>query len=287
MPEAHALTEYGMEAGQPSRTAMAAAMHRAAHQKIEGGATFSDPYALRIIGRDARKKLDQWAAALQRRPLRFFIAARHRFADEKLALAARRGTRQAVIVGAGLDTTALRGVEDVQYFEVDHPATQAWKRLRLAEEGLEPPDELVFAPVDFERQSLGDGLAAAGFDATRPTIFIWLGVVPYLTDGAIAATLDFIASVPSAEVVFDYANPPDQLDPKLQQRHAKRAERVAALGEAWLSYFDSAELEARLRGLGAVEIEDLGPLEIQRYIFGIPEPRYSGAGGHILWARWG
>ena len=273
----------------PSRTALGAAMHRAAHQKIEGGATFADPYALKIIGSEARHRLDEWAAVEQRRRMRLFIAARHRFADQKLALAIERGTRQVVIVGAGLDTTALRGADDVEnirYFEVDHPATQAWKQERLAEEGIDPPGALTFAPVDFERQSLGEGLAAAGFDAALPAIFIWLGVVPYLTEAAIFATLGFIASVPGAEVVFDYANPPDQLGEKLQQAQAERAAHVAAIGEPWLSYFDSAELKMRLRALGAVEVEDLGPLEIQRHIFGVPQPRYSGAGGHILWARW-
>jgi methyltransferase (TIGR00027 family) len=197
--------------------------------------------------------------------------------------------RQVVVVGAGLDTTALRGIEDaedVRFFEVDHPATQAWKRRRLAEEELEMPDTLVFAPVDFERQNLAAGLAAAGFAGSEPAFFIWLGVVPYLTEAAIDATLGFIASVPAAEVVFDYANPPSQLDRKLRDRHAKRAARVAALGEPWLSYFDSAALAKKLGALGAVEVEDLGPLEIQRYIFGIPEPRYGGAGGHIVWAQW-
>jgi len=273
----------------PSRTALAAAMHRAAHQKLEGGATFSDPFALPIIGREARRRLDGWAASPQRRLMRLFIAARHRVADERLATAAAGGVRQAVIIGAGLDTTALRGLEDaggMRYFEVDHPATQAWKRQRLAEEGLEPPGSLAFAPVDFEQETLSDGLGTAGFDFSRPAFFIWLGVVPYLTEAAVFSTIETVAGVPGAELVFDYPNPPEQLGPRYAARHLKRAGRVAALGEAWLSYFDSDDLGRRLRGLGAAEIEDLGPLEIQRYIFSIPEPRYAGPGGHILWARW-
>jgi methyltransferase (TIGR00027 family) len=273
----------------PSRTAMAAAMHRAAHQMVEDGATFHDPFALPLIGAEARRGLAGWAASPQRRLMRLFIAARHRVADEKLAMAAARGVRQTVIVGAGLDSTALRGVaeaEDMRYFEVDHPTTQIWKRQRLAEEGLEPPDGLAFVPVDFERETLAGGLENAGFDAHRPAFFIWLGVVPYLSGTAIFETLGTIAEVPGAEVVFDYANPPEQLGSRLAARHAKRAARVATLGEPWLSYFDSAELGRRLRALGAGEIDDLGPLEIQRYVFAIPEPRYAGAGGHILWARW-
>ena len=273
----------------PSRTALAAAMHRAAHQKLEGGATFSDPFALPIIGREARRRLDGWAASPQRRLMRLFIAARHRVADERLATAAAGGVRQAVIIGAGLDTTALRGLEDaggMRYFEVDHPATQAWKRQRLAEEGLEPPGSLAFAPVDFEQETLSEGLGTAGFDFSRPAFFIWLGVVPYLTEAAIFTTLGMIAGVPGAEVVFDYANPPGQLDPVLRESHARRAANVAAIGEPWLSFFDSDDLAGRLKALGAAEIDDLGPEEIRRRVFGNPEPSPFRRGGHILWARW-
>ena len=116
------------------------------------------------IGRDARRGLDTWAASPQRRAMRLFIAARHRVADEKLAMAIAHGVRQVVILGAGLDTTALRAEDgEVRYFEVDHPATQAWKRQQLAEEGLDVPDALTFAPVDFERGTLAEGLAAGIF----------------------------------------------------------------------------------------------------------------------------
>jgi O-methyltransferase involved in polyketide biosynthesis len=66
----------------------------------------------------------------------------------------------------------------VRVFEVDYPATQGWKRERLKQAGLAVPASLTFAPVDFERQSLADGLSAAGFQASRPAFFQWLGVVP-------------------------------------------------------------------------------------------------------------
>jgi methyltransferase (TIGR00027 family) len=278
-----------MEAGQASRTALGAAMHRAAHRTLEAGAVFTDPYALKIIGSQARERLDEWAGAPQRRPMRLFIAARHRVADEKLADAASRGVRLAVIVGAGLDTSALRGVPtapDMAFYEIDHPATQAWKRQRLKEEGIEPPVGLKFAPVNFETGTLKDGLAAAGFDAGKPAMFVWLGVVPYLTENAIFETLVFIATVPQAEVVFNYANPATQMSAAYAQRHHERAAHVSAIGEPWISYFDSADLARRLRGLGVVEIQDLGPADIQPDIFGVAQPTYAGAGGHILWARW-
>jgi methyltransferase (TIGR00027 family) len=276
-----------MDPAAPSRTALAAAMHRAAHQSIEGGTVFGDPFAHQIIGAGARARLADWAAAPERAAMRMFIAARHRLADDKLAAALAHGIKQVVIVGAGLDTTALRqDREDVRYFEVDHPATQAWKGERLAEAQLAVPENLTFAPVDFEAQSLADGLASAGFDAAQPAFFVWLGVVPYLTRPAIFATLRIIAEVAGSEVVFDYANPPEQLAPMLKASQAERAARVAAIGEPWVSFFDSAELAGELRALGTVAIEDYGPLEIQRDILRLAEPRPAGAGGHVLWARW-
>ncbi len=118
----------------------------------------------------------------------------------------------------------MRG-QGVRVFEVDHPATQDWKRERLQHAGLAVPASLTFAPIDFERQSLADGLKAAGFRADRPAFFQWLGVVPYLTREAVAATLDFIAGVPESEVVFDYAEP-------LENYRADRRAQVMAVAAA-------------------------------------------------------
>jgi methyltransferase (TIGR00027 family) len=171
-----------MQPGQPSLTARGAAGHRAAHQLLEDGRIFRDPLAVRILGGDPDEIAREAEAAPSRRPMRLFIAVRTRFAEDALAAAAERGARQLVVLGAGLDTFAHRNPHEgagLRVFEVDHPATQAWKRARLAEAGLAAPPSLTFAPVDFERQTLADGLAAAGFDPAAPSFFTWLGVVPY------------------------------------------------------------------------------------------------------------
>src|SRR5207237_10607749 len=125
--------------------------------------------------------------------------------------------RQAVILGAGLDTFSLRNPHaalGLRVFEVDHPATQAWKRERLLEANLPIPAMLSFAPVDFTHQNLSDELVAAGFQATQPAFFCWLGVVPYLRRDAISAILQFVASLPGAEVVFDYSEPLENYSPE-------------------------------------------------------------------------
>jgi len=275
-----------MQPGQASRTALGAAGHRAAHQVLERGFIFSDPLALRIMGPEAEAAIDDAKRQPLKRGLRLFIAARTRFAEDALAAAVARGAAQLVVLGAGLDTYAYRAKlgDELRVFEVDHPATQAWKRERLAEASIPAPPALTFAPVDFERETLAEGLAAAGFDPARRSFFTWLGVVPYLTEQAILATLGFIAALPGgAEVVFDYSNPPESIDaPQRRAAHEALAARVAASGEAFTSYFDTGALAARLRALGFAEIEDLGLADIAARYFPHPPRSFSGGGGHIL-----
>src|ERR1700722_14890047 len=173
-----------MQPGEPSYTAMRAAAHRAAHQVIEQGRVFADPLALPVLGGQIEAVFGRELDQPRTRGMRLMIAARSRFGEQSLEAAVARGVRQYVLLGAGLDTFAHRNpFADVglRVFEVDHPATQGWKRARLAEAGLASPASLTFAPVDFERQTLADGLAAAGFDAAKPPFFAWLGVTVYLT----------------------------------------------------------------------------------------------------------
>jgi methyltransferase (TIGR00027 family) len=137
--------------------------------------------------------------------------------------------------------------------------------------------------VDFERESLAERLAASGFDAARPSIFIWLGVVPYLTREAVFASLSFIARCAASEVVFDYGEPPENAPPDVRADHARRAAIVAALGEPWLTYFDPPDLHRELRALGFGEIEDLDAAAIAARYFGAVQQRPTGRGrGHLL-----
>lgn len=255
------------------------------HQVLEQGRVFADPLALRILGEEAAVQAQQAEDFPQRRAMRLFIAARTRFAEDALARAVTQGVTQLVVLGAGLDTYAYRNAfgERLRIYEVDHPATQAWKRTRLAEAGITVPHTLTFAPVDFERETLRNGLLAAGFDPAQRSFFTWLGVVPYLSEDAVFATLGFIAALSGgAQVVFDYANPAASLPPQARIDHEQRAARVAALGEAWLSYFDTGLLGARLAALGYSTVEDLAPARIAARYF--PErPATAGdQGGHMV-----
>jgi methyltransferase (TIGR00027 family) len=274
-----------VQSGQPSRTAWAAAAHRAAHQVLEQGCIFADPLALRILGQDAETVARDAAQHPSRRGMRLFIAARTRFAEDALAAALQNGVTQLVVLGAGLDTFAYRShyAARLLIFEVDHPATQAWKRQRLADAAISTPSTLIYAPIDFERETLPEGLAAAKFDPAQQTFFTWLGVVPYLTEEAIRSTLRFIASLPNgSHVVFDYSDPPHTLTPEQRAYHDRRAARVESIGESWVTYFEADHLRQELLAIGFTEVVDLGPQKIAaRYI---PEliGKRPDRGGHIL-----
>ena len=270
-----------MEQGKPSRTAFSAAAHRAAHQIADRPLVFEDPLAVKVLG-------EGWAPdaeLLGRRPMRAHIVARSRLAEDALAAAYAKGLRQYLVLGAGLDTFAWRNPHAaLRVFEADHPDTQAWKRDRWA--GAGTPDCLTFAPVDFERQSLTEGLAAAGLDLDAPLFVAWLGVVTYLTPEGFNATLGALAAISGGvELVFDYGQPPATLPPLVRAAYERRAAKLAAIGEPWLSFFEPAKLADRLSALGYAVTEDLGPDEINARYFDGRDDGLRVLAGRIVRAR--
>ena len=250
---------------RPSVTAERVAMRRAAHQILDVPPVFRDPLALRIAGvTDAGVPSEEGETARVNRHRRAFIAARSRYVEDQLGELVGGGVDQYVVLGAGLDTFAYRNpFPRLRVFEVDHPATQAWKRERLASSGIPVPTSMAFAPIDFERETLADALARVGFDGSRPAFFGWLGVVAYLKLDAIDDTLRFVAScAPPTTIVFDYSIPPDRLPPRQRQRFDVIAGRAAAAGEPWLTFFEPLELDVRLReiGFGAIDHVDADAL---------------------------
>ena len=220
---------------------------------------------------------------------RLFTAARSRIAEEALSSAVERGIRQIVILGAGLDTLALRnphGARQIRIYEVDHPATQAWKCQRLAEAQIAIPPWLVLVPLDFERDDLGGKLVAAGLQQNSPAFFTWLGVVPYLTQGAIGRTLDYMASIQNSEVVFDYMEPPQAFSEQMRELVAKRNEQLEKMDEGWASRFEPAGIAAILRSHGFSDIEDISFQEIvSRFGRAIQGLAQGQAGLHVIHAK--
>ena len=272
--------------GQFSLTALTAAGLRAAHQVAEGGQVLADPLTAQLLGADLPMLLEQnMDPAL--RPMRLFVALRSRIGEEVARHAVAEGARQIVVLGAGLDTFGCRApaVEGLAVFEVDHPTTQREKWRRLAAAGIVASPALRFAPLDFERQSLGQALEAAGFDPSARAAFLWLGVTPYLSAVAVDATLRYVADLKGgADIVFDYANPPSSIDhPGHRLFHEQIAARVAEMGETFKSYFSTPELRQTLLSMGFERVVDFGPREIAaRFTPDGPVPPENG--GHILHA---
>jgi methyltransferase (TIGR00027 family) len=239
-------------------------MRRAAHQILDDPRVLEDSIAVPIIG-----------AAIERddstvsRSMRAHMVARSRYAEDQLAAAVRNGVRQYVVLGAGLDTFAYRNpFAQVRVFEVDHPATQEWKRECLAAAGIAIPPELTFVAVDFEKQKLDVELPAAGFRSAEPAFFSWLGVTPYLTRVAFEGTARFIAAMPPGSgVAFDFAVERSALSFMERMALDELSRRVALAGEPFQLFFDPRTLAEDLKRMGFSRIELLDRDEINARYF--------------------
>jgi methyltransferase (TIGR00027 family) len=268
-------------------------LSRAAHQLLERPLVFDDPIALRILGAEIvtqialdRERYQAPAACA----LRAFLVARSRYAEDELERAFKQGTSQYVVLGAGLDTFAYRNPHParLRVFEVDHPATQAWKRARLQEQRIGLPPSLAFVAVDFERDSLADRLRAAGFHDTAPAFISWLGVSMYLTRDAVMQTLHWVAAscARGSEIVFDYSVPDDALDEGERLSRARLGARVAGAGEPFISRFDPVALTRDLDAMGFGALSDFGAMEANARYFAGRTDGFSVRGStRILTAR--
>jgi methyltransferase (TIGR00027 family) len=213
-----------------------------------------DPFAQILVG-PGREQLEAvidtlFSPAIQRQA-RASVTSRSRYAEDRLADGA---FTQYVALGAGLDSLAWRRpdlLRRLTMFEVDHPASQAWKRHRVEELGLPQNPHHIYVPVDFEVESLRSGLDGAGFDWAQPTLFSWLGVLMYLTDEAVKTTFRTIAACGrGSEVVFSYRGDDSLLD-DLGREFLETFEQLAAQsGEPLQPGRPSGELEALVNDCG-------------------------------------
>ena len=251
-----------------SKTALATAYIRAAHQLLDDKPLLlSDPVALPLLGAHAAETI-RGALARHQSPggkaLRAHVVLRSRFTEDRLEEAAAKGVTRYILIGAGFDSFALRQpswARALKIVEVDHPATQSAKRERIARAGLPEPENLIFAPADFEREELGEVLARCGIGPGEPAFFSWLGVTMYLEEAAIDATLRAIAAfAPGSEVTLTFRQPLDAASSML-------AAITSGLGEPFVSFFTPEEIEAKLRHTGFSGVDFLTPQKAEALYF--------------------
>jgi methyltransferase (TIGR00027 family) len=240
-----------------SQTALTAAAARAAHLIVDSGPViFADTLAEPLLGDQAEELLAYHrlhGTHLVLAGARVQVTTRSRYTEDRVARGARRGVTQYVILGAGLDSFAYRSelAGRVRVFEVDHPASQDWKRTQLSTADIAEPDGVEYVAVDFELDSLEERLVRAGFDRSRPAIVSWLGVTVYLTRAAICGTLDVVAGfAPGTELILDYLIPAEMRDAD-GRAYAELVMPVSAeRGEPWLTFVTPQDMCTLLEGRG-------------------------------------
>jgi methyltransferase (TIGR00027 family) len=264
-----------MEEGRHSATAEGCAVLRALHQRTAEPRVLDDPISPRLVDPNG-SAFKTWSEFLERLPTANRLRLTHFllrgwYAEDCLAEAFTRGLRQFVILGAGLETFAYRQprwARDMRIFEVDHPDTRQWKRQRLDAAQIHVPENTMFVPVDFEKTTVRAALPAAGFDPTAPGFFSMLGVSQYLTGEALDETLEMVLGLgSSSEIVFSFV-PPDELMPEDEAALCKQfAQRVAAIGEPWLTRPQPDQLRAKLVKMGFGAVSHLSPDDANRLYF--------------------
>lgn len=294
--------------GKPSITAITAARFRAAHLLIDGQPKiFSDEFALRFSGADSEAsflnslnammaevsaKVGPEIAQMVFRAPRAAMVMRSRYAEDALSEAITRGIRRYVILGAGLDSFAWRRRDlepTMQVFEIDHAATQEWKQQRLREIGIDPPGNLVFLPIDFERQTLIGGLRLGGYPLQEPAFISWLGVTQYLPKESVLSTLRQVRTLaPGTELTFTFLVPQDLWIGEERGLFPIAAASTAASGEPWISFFQPAEIAAQMRELGFTQVLHFSPEDAnRRYFAGRSDGLRVTSAEHLMRARVG
>lgn len=283
-----------MEENQAGITALVTAYARAYHAAHDSPKIFDDFLADALFTQEEQAALDQNMAGLlqmvdpelaascpdqataltrviqiQNGPI---TLSRSRYCEDSLTEAIQQGAEQYIILGAGFDTFAFRHPElagRLQIFEVDHPATQAQKRERIARAGWEVPPHLHFVPVDFNWEGFAGALPLSAYDPRKVSFFSWLGVTYYLAREVVKNTLQAIAglSAPGSQIIFDYMNA-DAFDPAKSGKRIQLMQGIAKMvGEPMQTGFDPGTLDSKLEGCGLHLVENLSPAEIEARCF--------------------
>ncbi len=260
---------------QPSHTAIHVAATRAAHLRFDPPPhLLEDSMAEAFLGDEYAGLIDtldnnaHWVL----RENRLFVPLRARWVEDEVARACEAGVRCFVILGAGLDSYAFRrpaALHDLEIIEVDHPATQRFKRARLDAIGRKIPDGVRLVECDFERARVSDTLFAAGFDAGTPAFVSWMGVIYYLeretARGALAELAELLG--PTSGVALDFLRPYEDLSPRYAELTRLSGQYLKRAGEPHVNFLRDEDLEADIleAGFGEAEVVARRTL-IDRYV---------------------
>jgi methyltransferase (TIGR00027 family) len=273
----------------PDSTAARTALWRALHVEIDAPPhVLDDRVGLQLVAPDGNWRARPDMDPVGTRGFRAAIVARARFVEDLVADQAAAGVTQYVILGAGLDTFAERRPDlgaRLRIFEVDQPATQAWKRRRLVELGFGVPDWLRLVPIDFESaESWWDGLCGAGFQPGRPAVVASTGVSMYLAKETTAATLRQLAALaPASTVVMTFLLPAELIDAADRPGLETSTRGASASGTPFVSLFTPEEILTMTRHAGFVDARHVPGRELaERYFAGRPDGLRPSSGEDLV-----
>lgn len=271
-----------MKANRASRTAQYMALFRAietvrpSHKRL-----FTDPYATIFLD-DGLKRAIRFSTLPLIGPLIPKIIqskgpgalssgiARTKYIDDLLEQTIRNGIKQAMILGAGFDTRALRLdlLHSVPVIEIDHPDTAKFKIEKLKEALGQLPSNVSYFQTDFNKQSLEELASDHHLNLNIPTTIIWEGVTNYLTQQAFDKTLEFVKKFTiGSYIIFTYINKLVLDNPESFIGTEKVFKNLGKNEECWTLGFRPEELSGYLARFHLVLLEDLGAAEYRdRYM---------------------
>ncbi|ARZ63301.1 SAM-dependent methyltransferase [Bacillus thuringiensis] len=279
---------------EASITSLVSAFGRAYHSEFDNPKIFDDYVAKEFISQKERNDIEmnmvqgihffntdiaqqfqdnpqeilKWITQVQLSPTPLARAA---YCERVLLHEITLGTKQYVILGAGLDTFSFRHRElenKIEVFEVDHPSTQKFKKERIKEAELEVPNHLHFVSMDFTKGFSYEQLQNEGFE-NKKTFFSLLGVSYYLTKEELSSLIECLFEmVPEgSSIVFDYPDENLFTEKGLSNRVENMVKMAAIGGEPMKSCFSYAEMEALLEKAGLLIYEHLSPKDINTFYF--------------------
>ncbi|WP_163580551.1 class I SAM-dependent methyltransferase [Gracilibacillus saliphilus] len=283
-----------MKQNESSLTSLVSAFGRAYHHKYDTPKIFDDFIANDLLSeeefsavsknmmngiqffnkdigerfKDQPEEILKWITQVQLSPTPLARAA---YCEKVLLHEIELGSSQYVILGAGLDTFAFRHPEltdRLDIYEIDFPATQAFKKQKLADVNFDIPENLHFVAMDFTTTFSHQDLTDQGFD-NKKTFISLLGVSYYLTKEENANLIQhlFTNLPPGSSIVFDYADEKLFEEKGISNRVENMVKMAAASGESMKSCFTYAEIESLLEKAGLQIYEHLSPTDINEHFF--------------------